>query len=156
MATAPAAARHRLRPDRLLRDGDLIEAGDWSLRAIHTPGHMGNHLSFLWDDQLFCGDVVLGWSSTLISPPDGDLVDYFRQPRTGFVTNPPPSPAHGAPVDDPAARIAELGASIAASGSAQILHKLRDGPADEGAWRAESMTCRRSFCRPLRAMFCPI
>ncbi len=121
------------RPDRLLRDGDLIEAGDWSLRAIHTPGHMGNHLSFLWDDQLFCGDVVLGWSSTLISPPDGDLVDYFRSLDRILSLNPRRLlPAHGAPVDDPPARIAEL-RFHRRQRSAQILHALRDGPADAAA-----------------------
>lgn len=118
------------RPDLLLRDGDRVEGKDWSLSAVHTPGHMGNHLSFQWDDQLFCGDVVLGWSSTLISPPDGDLVDYFRSlDRIAALSPRRLLPAHGAPVDDPAARIAELRAHRRQR-SAQILQALRDGPAD--------------------------
>lgn len=118
------------RPDHLLRDGDLIAGDGWSLRAVHTPGHMGNHLSFLWDDQLFCGDLVLGWSSTLISPPDGDLVDYFRSlDRIDALSPRRLLPAHGAPIDDPAPRLAELRAHRRQR-SAQILHALRNGPAD--------------------------
>lgn len=118
------------RPNKLLRDGDLVDGDGWSLRAVHTPGHMGNHLSFLWDDQLFCGDVVLGWSSTLISPPDGDLVDYLRSLDRIVALNPRRLlPAHGAPVETPAPRIAELRAHRRQR-SAEILRALRDGPAD--------------------------
>ncbi|NHF74968.1 MBL fold metallo-hydrolase [Paracoccus xiamenensis] len=117
------------RPDRLLRDGDRIEGAGWSLTAVHTPGHMGNHLSFLWDDQLFCGDVILGWSSTLISPPDGDLLDYFRSlDRIEALRPARLIPAHGAPVDTPAVRIAEL-RHHRRDRTAQIIAALREGPA---------------------------
>ena len=118
------------RPDQLLRDGDLIEGADWSLTAIHTPGHMGNHLSFMWNDQLFCGDVILGWSSTLISPPDGDLLDYFRSlDRIEALCPARLLPAHGDPVEAPLPRIAELRAHRQ-DRTAQILAALRDGPAN--------------------------
>ncbi|MBA4491930.1 MBL fold metallo-hydrolase [Paracoccus sp. S1E-3] len=117
------------RPDRLLRDGDRIEGADWVLTAIHTPGHMGNHLSFLWEDRLFCGDVILGWSSTLISPPDGDLLDYFRSlDRIAALRPARLLPAHGDPVAGPLPRIAELRAHRQ-DRTAQILAALRDGPA---------------------------
>ena len=117
-------------PDHLLRDGEQITGEDWSLRAVHTPGHMGNHLSFQWDDTLFCGDLVLGWSSTLISPPDGDLVDYFRSlDRIEALSPRRLLPAHGAVIEDPAARLAELRAHRRLR-SAQILRALQDGPAD--------------------------
>lgn len=120
------------RLDQVLRDGDLIEGADWSLTALHTPGHMGNHLSFLWGDQLFCGDVILGWSSTLISPPDGDLLDYFRSlDRIESLRPVRLLPAHGAPVETPAARIAELRAHRR-DRTAQIMSALREGPANAG------------------------
>lgn len=118
------------RPDQILRDGDRINSAEWSLQAVHTPGHMGNHLSFLWDDQLFCGDILLGWSSTLISPPDGDLVDYFRSlDRIAALSPRRLLPAHGDPIADPQRRIAELRAHRR-NRSAEIMSALRDGPAD--------------------------
>ena len=118
------------RPDISLRDGDRIEGADWALTAIHTPGHMGNHLAFQRGEDLFCGDVILGWSTTLISPPDGDLGDYFRSlDRIESLAPRRLLPAHGRPVEDPAARIAALRAHRRAR-SAQILRALRDGPAD--------------------------
>lgn len=117
-------------PDQLLRDGDIVEGDGWTLRAVHTPGHMGNHLSYLWNDQLFCGDIILGWSSTLISPPDGDLVDYFRSlDRIESLQVTKLLPAHGQPVDDPPSRIAELRLHRRQR-SAQILGALKDGPSD--------------------------
>lgn len=112
------------RPDVELRDGDVLQSSDWTLQALHTPGHMGGHLSFRLGDAIFCGDVVMGWSSSLISPPDGDLVDYFRSldylarlaPRVLY-------PAHGDPVDQPLQRLAEL-AGHRRQRSAQILSAL--------------------------------
>ena len=118
------------RPDQLLRNGDRIEGDGWTLTAIHTPGHMGNHLGFLWGDQLFCGDVILGWSSTLISPPDGDLLDYFRSlDRIEALRPARLLPAHGDPVEAPLPRIAALRAHRQ-DRTAQILAALRDGPAN--------------------------
>ncbi|MBU3032305.1 MBL fold metallo-hydrolase [Paracoccus marinaquae] len=117
-------------PDRLLRDGDCVETSEWALTALHTPGHCGGHLSFLWQDSLFCGDVVMGWSTTIISPPDGDLVDYFRS-LDRMVQMAPRRllPAHGDPVEAPSHRIAEL-AAHRRERSAQILAALRERPDD--------------------------
>ena len=64
-------------PDILLADGDRITGDNWDLTALHTPGHMGNHLCFASKDRLFSGDHVMGWSTSLISPPDGDMTDYM-------------------------------------------------------------------------------
>ena len=124
-------------PDRILADQEVVETPDWSIRAIHTPGHAANHLSFAFEDMLFCGDIVLGWSSTLISPPDGDLIDYFRSLERIAALNPARLlPAHGAPVDSPAARLQEL-ARHRRERSAQILRQLRQGPANAPALAAQ-------------------
>ncbi len=71
------------RPDILLADGERIAGNGWSLEAIHTPGHLSNHLCFAWAGQgsLFSGDHVMGWASTLISPPDGDLTAFMESLR---------------------------------------------------------------------------
>ncbi len=66
-------------PDILVADGDEIKSAEWALSATHTPGHLSNHLCFAWqgNDSLFSGDHVMGWASTLISPPDGDLTAFM-------------------------------------------------------------------------------
>ena len=66
-------------PDEVLADGDVVAGDGWALRALHTPGHMGPHLSFHWPDRglAFTGDVAMGWASTLISPPDGDVTAFL-------------------------------------------------------------------------------
>lgn len=123
-------------PDILLRDGDSVEEREWTLTALHTPGHFAGHLSFRWDDMIFCGDVVMGWSSTLISPPDGDLGDYFRSlSRLGAESPARLLPAHGDPIEAPATRLAEL-ATHRRERTAQILAALRDAPADAAALAA--------------------
>ena len=128
------------RPDCPLRDGETVTGDGWALRAIHTPGHMGNHLAFLWEDRLFCGDLILGWSSTLISPPDGDLIDYFRSlDRIAALAPRRLLPAHGDPVEDPATRIEEL-RTHRRQRSAEILRALRDGPADAATLAARIYT----------------
>ena len=121
---------HGFTPDQILGDGAVVETPDWTIRAIHTPGHAANHLSFAFEDMLFCGDIVLGWSSTLISPPDGDLGDYFRSlDRIATLAPTRLLPAHGQPVEAPAARLTEL-ARHRRERTAQILTQLRQGPAD--------------------------
>jgi len=66
--------------DILIADADMLNGDGWELAAIHTPGHLSNHLCFAWQGtgELFSGDHVMGWATTLISPPDGDL-GAFRQ-----------------------------------------------------------------------------
>ncbi len=89
-------------PDRVLHDGDAIEVGGGRLVAVATPGHTSNHLCFAWDDVLFTGDHVMGWSTTVVVPPDGDMAAYVasldrlraREDRIYF-------PAHGPAVTKP-------------------------------------------------------
>ncbi len=93
-------------PDRTLTDGETLLGSDWQIDAIWTPGHFSGHLSFAWGDRLFTGDHVMGWASSLISPPDGDLAAYMRslrrlQQRHDSVFY----PGHGAPVTAPAERL---------------------------------------------------
>ena len=66
------------KPDVLISTGDHISCSSWSIEAIHTPGHMSNHLCFSLNqcEALFSGDLVMGWATTLISPPDGDIGQY--------------------------------------------------------------------------------
>ena len=66
-------------PDIVLRDGERFEAAGRTVEAVHTPGHTSNHLCFALpeDGVLFSGDHVMGWSTTVVSPPDGDMHAYF-------------------------------------------------------------------------------
>ncbi len=96
-------------PDRTLTDGAEIVLGDDAIRAIWTPGHFGNHLCFAWRGAVFSGDHVMGWSSTLVSPPDGDLSDYMRSlDRLSAECARVLYPGHGAPITEPQGRISEL------------------------------------------------
>lgn len=93
-------------PDICVADGEVISGDGWQLRALWTPGHFGNHLSFQWEDVIFTGDLVMSWASSLVSPPDGDLTDFMRscEMLQGVVARRYHS-GHGAPVEQPAERI---------------------------------------------------
>jgi glyoxylase-like metal-dependent hydrolase (beta-lactamase superfamily II) len=66
-------------PDIVVKDGDEIAGNGWRFEAVHTPGHTSNHLCFALPDQgiLFSGDHVMGWSTSVIAPPDGDMASYM-------------------------------------------------------------------------------
>ena len=91
-------------PDHAIGDGDIIEGDGWTLQAVHTPGHTSNHLCFALaeEESLFSGDHVMGWSTTVVSPPDGDMAAYMasleklraRDDRRYY-------PTHGAPIEKP-------------------------------------------------------
>lgn len=91
-------------PDRVLADGDRLTGDGWTLEAVATPGHTSNHLcySVIESGALFTGDHVMGWSTSVISPPDGDMADYMaslqklydREDRVLY-------PAHGPQIDNP-------------------------------------------------------
>lgn len=118
------------RPDQVLHHDQIIQTASWQIRALHLPGHQAGHLCFEWQDMVFCGDLVMGWSSTIISPPDGDLTDYMRSlDHLVALGARRLLPGHGDPIDAPATRIAELAAHRRAR-TAQIIAALRQGPAD--------------------------
>lgn len=91
-------------PDAVLTGGERISGDGWTLSALATPGHASNHMAFALEDEnaLFCGDHVMGWSTTVVAPPDGDMADYMasldRVIEAGFDTL---WPTHGAPVMHP-------------------------------------------------------
>lgn len=66
-------------PDRILADGEALTGDGWTLRAVATPGHTSNHLCFALEETgaLFTGDHVMGWSTSVVSPPDGDMTAYM-------------------------------------------------------------------------------
>src|SRR5579864_5559789 len=71
---------HAFRPDIAMREGDAVQRPGWRLEAVHTPGHTSNHLCFALAEEraLFSGDHVMGWSTSVIAPPDGDMRAYMR------------------------------------------------------------------------------
>ena len=77
---ADAAFDGDYRPDRVLEDGDDISVDGRTLIAVATPGHTSNHLCFALEGSgaLFTGDHVMGWSTTVVVPPDGNMADYMR------------------------------------------------------------------------------
>ncbi len=91
-------------PDVVLRDGDAIDGAGWHFEAVHTPGHTSNHLCFALPDRgiLFSGDHVMGWSTSVIAPPDGDMRAYLasldkllgRAEKVYW-------PTHGPAIDEP-------------------------------------------------------
>lgn len=118
------------RPDRALADGEVVRGAGWSITVLHSPGHMGNHVCFAWGDAVFTGDHVMGWASSMVSPPDGDLGAFMtslqrlarRRDRVFY-------PGHGDPVADPSRRLSELIAHRRGR-ERQIIAALRHGPAD--------------------------
>jgi glyoxylase-like metal-dependent hydrolase (beta-lactamase superfamily II) len=119
-------------PDRLVADGEALGGAGWALEAIHTPGHLGDHLAYAWAGRgaLFTGDVLMGWSTTLISPPDGDLGAFLASLRR-LRARPEGTayPGHGAPLRDPAAMI-DWQVAHRAEREAQIRAALASGPSD--------------------------
>lgn len=98
-------------PDVVLAHGDVIQGGEWSLEAVHTPGHISNHMCFGLgeEDALFVGDHVMGWSTTVVPQPDGSMADYMasldlllqRADRTYY-------PTHGPPIPEPHTFVRQL------------------------------------------------
>ena len=98
-------------PDRVLADGERLEGPGWTLEAVATPGHTSNHLCFALPGEkaLFTGDHVMGWSTTVVAPPDGDMAAYLasldrllaRDDAVYF-------PAHGPAIEKPQAHVRAL------------------------------------------------
>lgn len=119
-------------PDIRLGEGDTLEGPGWRLEALWTPGHFAGHLALALAGEgvLFTGDVVMSWSTTLVSPPDGDLTAFMEtlarlQGRDDSLY----LPGHGAALPDPAGMLAHQLAHRKAR-EAQILAALEAGPAE--------------------------
>jgi glyoxylase-like metal-dependent hydrolase (beta-lactamase superfamily II) len=103
-ARADASFDAAYEPDRVLSEGDTVTGTGWTLEAIATPGHTSNHLAFALPEMkaLFSGDHVMGWSTTIVSPPDGNMTAYMasleklmgRDDRIYY-------PGHGEAIDKP-------------------------------------------------------
>jgi glyoxylase-like metal-dependent hydrolase (beta-lactamase superfamily II) len=123
-------------PDVVVADGDVAATGEgWTLRAVHTPGHTSNHLCFeLPEDRaLFTGDHVMGWSTTVIAPPDGDMRAYIDSLRKVAARGDRVLyPTHGAPVTEPEPFVLALIEHRLAR-EAQVLRCVRDGVGEIGA-----------------------
>lgn len=92
------------RPDVVLGDGDAVAGPGWTLAAVHTPGHTSNHLCFALAETgaLFTGDHVMGWSTSVISPPDGDMRAYLASLRRLLDRDDAAYwPTHGPPIENP-------------------------------------------------------
>lgn len=119
-------------PDAVLSDGESVAGEGWTLTAVATPGHTSNHLCFAFPEgeALFTGDHVMGWSTTVISPPDGDMIAYMdslqklraRRDRVYY-------PTHGPPVTRPAQLVRGLVAHRRQR-ERQILDLMSEGIAD--------------------------
>lgn len=99
-----AGADKLFEPDKTLRDGDILSGEGWTITAVHTPGHTANHLCFLLKEEntLFVGDHIMGWATTVISPPDGDMRDYIESLRKVAALEPDRlAPTHGPWIDKP-------------------------------------------------------
>ncbi len=99
--------RERFVPDRRLTEGDVVDLGDIPVRALHTPGHASDHLCYTVERPmrlLFSGDHIMGGSTVVIAPPDGDMAEYLasldrllgEQPAIGAI-----APGHGPAMPDP-------------------------------------------------------
>ncbi|MBW0144592.1 MBL fold metallo-hydrolase [Sphingomicrobium clamense] len=117
-------------PDRILEDGDTLEADGFVLTAVATPGHTSNHLCYAVGDALLTGDHVMGWSTTVVVPPDGDMGAYMdsleklrlREDRVYY-------PAHGPQVDKPSRLVRHM-IGHRMQRERQILKRLEAGDRD--------------------------
>ena len=117
-------------PDRVLEDGQSISGMGWTLTAVATPGHTSNHLCFALEETgaLFTGDHVMGWSTSVVIPPDGDMAAYLqslqllhdRQDRIYY-------PAHGPAVEKPRQLVRGM-IGHRRQRERQILRRLEQGP----------------------------
>lgn len=117
-------------PDQVLNHGQGLSGPGWSLKAVHTPGHTANHLCFALKETgaLFTGDHVMGWSTSVIAPPDGDMADYMaslqllheREDRVYY-------PAHGEQVDNPRQLVRGM-IGHRRQRERQVLRQLEKGP----------------------------
>ena len=116
-------------PDTRLYDGDQVKGEGWTLSTVHTPGHTSNHLCYALEEEasLFTGDHVMGWSTSVVSPPDGDMAQYMAS-LTKLLARPDQLyyPTHGAPIARPQAYVEQL-LEHRREREEQVLASLREG-----------------------------
>ncbi len=127
-----SGADRDFRPDTEVRDGETISGDGWALQAVATPGHTANHMAFAWRERklTFIGDHVMGWSTSIVAPPDGSMVDYMaslqkltqRDEDLYFS-------GHGPEIPD-ARRYVRFLIRHREAREASILHRLAKGEAD--------------------------
>jgi glyoxylase-like metal-dependent hydrolase (beta-lactamase superfamily II) len=118
-------------PDQPLRDGDVVDGPGWHLTVLHTPGHASDHLCFSLAEErvLFSGDHVMGWSTSVIIPPDGNLGEYMRSLEKLLDRNDAIYlPTHGPPILDPKPHVHAF-LSHRRERTAAILQRLAPGAA---------------------------
>jgi len=137
---APADARQdtAFAPDRVLAQGEVLECGDFTLQAVHTPGHASNHLCFLLPQEkiLFTGDHIMQGSTVVIGPPDGDMIAYLSSLGALLELDLARiAPGHGHPIEAPHDEVRRVIAhrlrreqkvidAVAATGKAATLDEL--------------------------------
>jgi glyoxylase-like metal-dependent hydrolase (beta-lactamase superfamily II) len=120
-------------PDVRVGDGEVAAMGvGWTMRAVYTPGHTSNHMCYALDEEqsLFTGDHVMGWSTTIVSPPDGDMRAYIDSLRKVMDRNDASLwPTHGAPVTSPKPFLQAF-LEHRLEREAQVLASVRSGQSD--------------------------
>ena len=118
-------------PDAPVIHGDVVEGPGWSFECLYTPGHISNHIAYRWQEAagVFTGDHIMGWSTTIVPPPDGNMTDYLASLR--LLAEYPDDrvywPTHGPPVNEPHALVEALYAHRL-DRERQILECLATGP----------------------------
>jgi glyoxylase-like metal-dependent hydrolase (beta-lactamase superfamily II) len=127
-----ASADRDFRPDVALKDGEVVSGDGWTVEAVATPGHTANHMAFAWREAnlLFSGDHVMGWSTSIVAPPDGAMSDYMasldkltRRSESVYF------PGHGPAIED-AGRFVNYYILHRKAREASILHRLGKSAAD--------------------------
>ena len=116
-------------PDVKVDHGDVIEGLGWSFECVHTPGHTSNHICYQYREthSLFSGDHVMGWSTTIVAPPDGDMTQYLDSLRALLERNDALYwPTHGPCIESPKPYVESL-IEHRATRQEQILGCLEQG-----------------------------
>jgi glyoxylase-like metal-dependent hydrolase (beta-lactamase superfamily II) len=120
---------HAFVPDVTVRDGDRIDGDGWTMEVVETPGHTSNHVCYGLAEEktLFTGDHVMGWSTSVIAPPDGDMSAYMRS-LTKLLSREDALfwPTHGPSIDDPKPFVSAFIAHRRER-SETILHRIKEG-----------------------------
>ena len=119
-------------PDIAVGHGDVIAGDGWRFEAVATPGHTANHLAFAWPERNinFVGDHVMGWSTSIVAPPDGSMVDYMASlDRLAGRTEELYFSGHGPEIPD-GPRYVRFLIRHRQAREASILHRLAKGEAD--------------------------